>query len=144
MGLLDLISIIPNAFKTIDNITNAISNEKIAALNATTDQERIAANERVSTLQARRDLMIAESGVSKANILIRSAMAFPVALVIWKLLAWDKVMGSLAGCSAAPRGTCGIFTTDPLDDNQWKIIGVVTAFYFLYEGAIGISRIIKR
>lgn len=144
MGLLDLISIIPNAFKTIDNITNAIANEKIAALNATTDQERIAANERVSTLQARRDLMIAESGVSKANILIRSVMALPVAIVIWKLLTWDKVIGSLVGCSQAPAGTCGIFTTDPLDDNQWKIIGVVTAFYFLYEGAIGVSRIIKR
>lgn len=144
MGLLDLISIIPNAFKTIDNITNAISNEKIAALNATTDQERIRANERVSTLQARRDVLIAEAGVSKANLIIRSVMALPVALVIWKLLAWDKVMGSLVGCSMAAAGTCGMFTTDPLDDNQWRIIGVVTAFYFLYEGGIAVSRIIKR
>jgi hypothetical protein len=128
----------------IEKITTAIVKARADSLNATTEQDRIAAQERVQTLQARRDVLVAEAGVSRANIIVRSLMALPVVIVLWKLLAWDKVVGSLLGCSQAPAGTCGIFTTDPLDDNQWKIIGVVTAFYFLYEGAIGVSRIIKR
>lgn len=144
MGLLDILSIIPNAFRTVDNITNAIKDEKIARLKAGTEEERIASDERVKTLEARRDVLIAESGVSKANIIVRVFFAAPVVAVIIKLLLWDKVIGSLVGCSQAARGTCGIFTTDPLDDNQWKIIMIVMGFYFLYEGAIGVTRIAKR
>lgn len=128
----------------VEKITTAIVKARADSLNATTEQERIDAQERVQTLQARRDVLIAEAGVSRANIIVRAVMAMPVAAVIIKLLFWDKVVGSLVGCSQAPRGTCLIFTTDPLDDNQWKIIGVVTAFYFLYEGALGVSRIVKR
>jgi hypothetical protein len=128
----------------IEKITTAIVKARADSLNATTEQERIEAQERVQTLQTRRDVLIAEAGVSRANMIVRAILAAPVAAVIWKLLVWDKVIGSLAGCSQAARGTCLIFTTDPLDDNQWKLIGVVTAFYFLYEGAIGVSRIVKR
>ncbi|MEH2525879.1 MULTISPECIES: hypothetical protein [unclassified Bradyrhizobium] len=128
-------SLITGAFGTINNLTAAISNEKINARNAQTQEEKIAAEERIRTLEARRDLMIKEAGVSRANIFVRSALAVPVVIVFWKLLVWDKVVGSLAGCSAAPPGTCGIFTTDPLDDNQWKFIAAVTGFYFLYEAA---------
>jgi len=133
VSLLDLISIIPNAFKTIDNITNAIANEKIAALNATTDQERIAANERIATLQARRDVLIAESSVSRANIWVRTVFAVPVIFVLWKLFIWDKALGDY---------THG--HTDTLSPELWHVIMIVIGFYFLYEGAIGVSRIIKR
>lgn len=133
MGWFDLIGIIPNAFKTVDNITNAIANERIAALNATTDQERIAANERVATLQARRDVMIAEAGVSRANIWVRTFFAVPVIFVLWKLFIWDKALGDYT------RGH-----TDPLSPELWQVIMIVIGFYFLYEGAIGVSRIVKR
>jgi hypothetical protein len=137
-------SLISGAFGTINNITAAISNEKINARNAQTAEEKIASEERVKTLEARRDLMIAEAGVSKANILVRTAFAGAVILVIWKLIVWDKVIGSFVGCSQAPAGTCKIFTTDPFDDNQWHIIMVVIGFYFLYEGAVSVTRTIKR
>lgn len=140
----DLISIIPNAFHTVDNITNAISNEKINARNATTEDERTHANERVKSLEARRDLMIAEAPTSRTNLIVRAVAASPAIAVIWKLMLWDKVMGSLVGCSQAPFGTCKIFTTDQLDDNQWKIISIVYGFYFLYELGMGVTRIIKR
>lgn len=128
----------------IEKITQAIVKARADSLNATTEQEKIAAQERVQTLQARRDVLVAEAGVSRANIWVRASAAVPVIFVIWKLLVWDKVIGSLVGCSQAPHGTCKIFTTDPLDENQWKIIAVVYGFYFLYEGAIGVTRIIKR
>lgn len=144
MGILDILSIIPSAFKTVDNITNAISNERIAKINAGTDGERIAADERIKALEQRRAVLIAEAGVSRANIIVRSIFAVPIIVVLWKLLVWDKVIGSLVGCSSAARGTCGIFTTDPFDDNQWKIIMIVIGFYFLYEGAVGVTRLAKR
>jgi hypothetical protein len=139
-----MLGLILGALNPIEKITTAIVKARADGLNATTEQEKIAAQERVSTLQARRDVLIAEAGVSKANLIVRAIFAVPIIVVIWKLLVWDKVVGSLVGCSSAPRGTCGIFTTDPFDDNQWKIIMIVIGFYFLYEGAIGVTRIAKR
>ena len=136
-------ALISGLFGTVNGITKAIADEKIAGINATTEQERIHSAERVQTLQSRRDLMIAEAGVSKLNIIVRSAMGLSVAIVLFKLLVWDKVIGSLVGCSQALRGTCGSFTTDPFDDNQWKIIMIVVGFYFLYEGATAVTRMVK-
>ena len=121
----DLISIIPNAFRTVDNITNAIANERLAQIGAQTDRERIQSEEKIKSLEARRSVLIAEASVSRLNIFMRSAMALSVVVVLAKLLVWDKVIGSIVGCSQAKAGTCGIFTTDPLDANQWNIIMVV-------------------
>ncbi len=140
----DLISIIPNAFRTVDNITNAIANERIAVLNAKTEEERIHAEERLKALQSRQSLQEAESKVSNTNIWVRAVAASPVIVIVWKLMVWDKVIGSFVGCSQAPKGTCQIFTTDPLDDNQWKIIGVVYGFYFLYELTLSASKVFRR
>lgn len=136
-------SLISGAFTTIDGITKAISDEKIAGINAKTEEERIASDERVKTLEARRDLMMAEAG-SRINAIVRAIAASPAIAVTWKLMFWDKVMGSFLGCSQAPVGTCKVFTTDPLDDNQWKIIGAVYGFYFLCELGLGAARILKR
>lgn len=141
MGLPGIIS---GLFGTINGVTKALSDAKIATIKAGTEEEKIAAQERVNTLQAKRDVMIAEAGVSKANIFVRSIFAVPVIIVIWKLLVWDKVIGSLVGCSQAPRGTCGIFTTDAYDDNQWRIVMIVIGFYFLYEGATAVTRLAKK
>jgi hypothetical protein len=113
--LLGLPGFISGAFSTINNITAAISNEKINARNAQTEEERIAADERVKSLEARRDLMIVEAGVTKANIIVRSAAAVPIVIVLWKLLVWDWREYSRS---------------------QWKIVMLVLGFYFLYEGAI--------
>jgi len=136
-------SILGQLFGTVNGITKAIADEKIAGINATTEQERIHSAERVQTLQAKRDLMIAEAGTSRLNIIVRSVIALGPATILTKLFIWDKVIGSLVGCSQAPRGTCGIFTTDPLDVNQWQIVMIVVGFYFLYEGATAVTRMAK-
>jgi hypothetical protein len=140
-----LLGLIPGAFNTINGITTAISNERIRKIDATTDQERIAADERIKSLQAKRDVLIAESGSSKVNAFLRAALAAPVVVVLSKLYIWDKVVGSASGC-AGPMGSaleCATFRTDPLDTNQWAIITAVVGFYFLYEGAVNVTRIIK-
>lgn len=142
--LAGLPGLLKGMFGTIDNITNAISNEKIAGINATTDQERIASQERVSTLQMRRDVMIAEAG-NKTNSRIRAGLALGPLVLLLKIFVWDKVIGSFAGCAGAGGNAvkCATFNTDPLDPNLWQVVSIVLGFYFLSEGAIGVTRVIK-
>lgn len=141
---MEWISLLLGFADPIEKITAAIVKARADGLNATTEQEKIASQERVSALQARRDVMIAEAPVSRINIILRAGLALAVVIIVWKLLVWDKTIGSLLGCSQAPAGTCKIFTTDPLDANQWWIVTVVIGFYFLYEGALGVTNRIKR
>lgn len=140
-----LLGLIPGAFSTINGITSAISNERIRKIDATTDQERIAADERIKSLQAKRDVLIAESGSSRVNAFLRAALAAPVVVVLGKFYIWDKVVGSFSGCAGSMGSAleCATFRTDPLDTNQWAIITAVVGFYFLYEGAVNVTRIIK-
>jgi hypothetical protein len=117
----------------VSTISKAVADARIAAINAKTQEERIAAEERVKTLEARRDVLIAEAGVSKANMLMRTLIAAPVAILFWKIFVYDKALG---------QWTQG--TTDALSAELWQVVMVVTGFYFLYEGAVGITRLIKR
>ena len=142
--LMGVPSLISGAFGTINRITSALSDAKIAAINATTAEEKIHADERVAMLTARRDVLISEANSgSHLNLIIRSLFAMGPLSVILKLYVWDKVIGSLAGCSGAAPGSCKIFLTDPLDENGWKVISVVLGFYFVSEISLGLTRIIK-
>jgi len=51
-----------------------------------------------------------------------------------KFFAWDKTVGSLAGCAGEVGRTlagCETFRTDALDANQWWVVIAVVGFYFL-------------
>jgi len=81
-----LLGLIPGAFSTINGITNAIANERIRKIDAETDQQRIQADERIKSLEAKRSVLVAEAGVSKINAVMRATMGASVAIVIAKLL----------------------------------------------------------
>src|SRR6266436_2035256 len=100
-----LLGLIPGAFNTINGITNAIANERLKLIEAKTDQQKIASQERIDSLQAKRDVMIAESGSSKINAIMRATIGASVAIIIAKLLVWDKVIGSLVGYEGAVNVT---------------------------------------
>lgn len=127
-GLLGLIGIVPNVLNTVNGITNAIANEKIAALNARTDQERVAAEERVQSLQAQRDVLIEDAKHSKADLYMRMILAAGPAVVLNKVLIWDKALGSWTGGH-----------TDPLGSDLWLVVMVVVGFYF----AASITKMLK-
>lgn len=127
-----LLGLIPSAFSTINSITSAISNAKIAAINATTDQERIAAEAEVETLQARRDVLIADAAQSHVDIYIRSLIAIGPAVYLTKIFIWDKVLNAWTNGS-----------TDLLDPHLWNVVMVVLGFYFLATASISISKILK-
>lgn len=115
-----LLNLLPSALSTINGITGAIANAKIAAINAKTAEEQIQANENVLTLQAQRDLMIADGQKSNLDIYIRTAIAGPVAFILGKIWIYDKCLG---------WGRTDILPSDPL----WNVIMVVIGFYFLHS-----------
>lgn len=117
-----ILGLIPGLLTTVNGITNAIANEKIAALNATTTQEQIAAQERVNTLQAQRDVLIADASRSSLDIYIRSIIAIGPACYTVKYYLWDKVLQSLTGGS-----------TDPINTDMKDVLIAVVAFYFMHS-----------
>lgn len=114
-----LLGLIPGLFTTVNGITNAIANERIAGLNATTDQERIASQERVNTLQARKEVLLANSGNPFTKFIMFGFGVGPL-ILLTKIYVWDKAFG---------QWTSG--HTDRLDDNLWWIIIAQIGFYFL-------------
>lgn len=128
--LTQLPSLLSGLFGTVNSITSAISNEKIAALTATTQQDQIAANERVAQLQQQRDVLIADSAHGSWDVWVRSLIAIGPALYIFKIFVIDKVFGFLFHTS-----------TDALDPNLWSVVMTVLGFYFLSSTSTKIASI---
>lgn len=133
MGFLSaILGLIPGLFTTVNGITNAITNEKINLANAQVESDKVAIGEKIASLQAKRDVLIAESGASKLNAIIRASIGGSVAFLLAKIFVYDKALGDW---------TAG--HTDPLDPNLWTVIMATLGFYFVYEGAVNATRIIK-
>lgn len=96
---------------------------------AKTDQAAIAAEQRIKTLEARRDVMIAE-GHLPINAAFRAFIALGPAIYLFKIFVIDKVI-------------CSTCATDPLSPELWEVVRWVIGFYFLVEGTAMTARIIK-
>lgn len=105
-------------------IIGKLSDNKAAMALASTEKERQEILAAIEELNARKQVLIAEAG-SRINTIIRGAFAFIAFSYIWKLIFWDKVVGSFWG------QTIDIFTTDPLDPYLWSIVMTIICFYFL-------------
>lgn len=97
-------------------IFKAISEAQKQKLDAKTEHERIAADERIEYLQARKDVIL-QSQKNKLGEWIRAAFAIPYVIYLWKLLIWDKV--------------AGWGTTDGLSPTLHYILMIVLAGYFV-------------
>jgi hypothetical protein len=106
-------------FSTLQTISNNLSNEKIALINAKTDQERIASAEKIGALQAQQAVLVSDSQRSSIDLWVRSLLAIGPTVYLLKIYIYDKVLA---------RGT-----TDPLDDNLWWVTMVVVGFYFVHS-----------
>lgn len=102
----------------ISRIAGKIADVKVAQANATTDQERIKAEERGKALNARMTVMVAESG-SRINSFIRAGFALPFVIYNAKLVLWDKVLA--------------MGRTDGLSPELFQIELACIGFYFLYD-----------
>lgn len=102
----------------LSRITGKIADAYAEKQKAQTDQEKIAADERVKTLEARRAVLVAESG-TKLNGFIRAGFALPFVIYNAKLVIWDKVLG--------------LGVTDPLSAELFQVELACIGFYFLYD-----------
>jgi len=128
--MLNLLTLLlPGLFDTIGTVTKALANEKIALIKAQTDQEKAEIQERINTLQAKRDTMLAESQHSSLDMWVRAGIAVGPAAYITKIFLIDKVLK--------------LGSTDPVTPDQWQIVMAVVGFYFLYSGAVSVARIFK-
>ena len=106
----------------IANITKAIADEKIALLNAQTDQQRIQSQERIATLQAQRDVLVNDTPLAKFfDACVRMGFALPFLIYNGKLVLYDKVLMG------------GHTSTDTLSSNLLEIEMIVVGFYFLHS-----------
>lgn len=113
----------------IGTIAGQIAEAWKAREQAKTDAEKVAADERIKTLEMRRDVLVAESG-SRINAFLRLLFVVPVALYVGKLFVWDKVLG--------------LGVTDPLSPMMEGIMWTVIGFLFLDNTAGKVTRIWRR
>lgn len=139
-GLGTLLGLVDPVSKVINKILD-LQQKKV---DAATEQEKNQIQEQIDALKLRRDVLIAESN-DKTNRWMRAfGLAMPVAVLMWKIFVWDKVIGSLVGCSGDTSSaravarlgeeyvrSCMKYTTDALDPNLWFFVTAVTGFYFL-------------
>src|SRR6185295_8921400 len=115
-----IFGLIPGLFTTVNGITSAITNERIKLAQSQNASDKIAAEEKIASLQAKRDVLVAEAGHSRINACIRASIGGSVAFLLAKLYVWDKALGDWTGGH-----------TDPLDPNLWNVIMATIGFYFV-------------
>ncbi len=126
-----MLSFLFGLINPLTGIVEKIFAARMAAAQAMTDQEKIAAEERVATLQARRDVLVAEGG-SRLNAFIRGMIMLPYIVYLWKLIVWDKIIMG------------GTTRTDDLSDNLWWIMITGVGFYFIQETAVRTAKALRR
>lgn len=75
----------------LTTITEQLADAYQAKLNAETNQERLEAMQAIAQLEARQNVLLAESKQWYTSW-IRPTLAFPVVVFVWKILIWDTVL----------------------------------------------------
>lgn len=114
----------------IGSIANKLAAAHETKAKAATDQERLRAEERIKTLELRRDAQVALGRWAWIPALVRFLFALPFVIYNAKLVVWDKVLS--------------LGATDPLSPELVDLQLAVIGFYFLSEAGLGVARIAKR
>jgi len=113
-----LLGLIPGLLSTVNGITNAITNEKINLAQSQTESDRIASQKRLLSLQAKRDVLIAESGSSKINAFIRASIGGSV-----RFCFWARSLSGIKHLGITPEDILIVF-----DPNLWNVIMATIVF----------------
>lgn len=100
----------------LKSITKELIDWQVKKQDAKTEQERIAADERIKALEARRDVIL-QAQKDPYERWIRILWAIPMLLYTWKLVVWDKILEWGA--------------TDNLSPELWNIFMIILAGYFV-------------
>lgn len=100
--LLDLIS---------GPVAGSLADAYKARQEAETDQDRVAAEERVKTLEAQSRVH------GRLESVMRALIAAPFIVYLWKIVIWDKILK--------------LGVTDPLSTHLWNVFYIILGFYFV-------------
>lgn len=118
-----LLSLVSGPLSSISNDLREAYQSKLTAAN---DKERIAADERIAVLEARKTSILAAQS-DPVERWVRIGFAFPMVLYVNKCVFWDKILGW--------------GTTDDLSVNLWTVFWIILGGYFV-NTAVG--RITKK
>lgn len=113
----------------LSKISNDLKEAYQAKLAAKNDSERIAADERINILEARKSIILAAQS-DPVERWVRVGFAFPVVIYNAKLFLWDKVLG------------WGV--TDGLSAELTQLSWIVISGYFIDSTIRGTAKILKR
>ena len=120
----------------LGTIANKIADAYAAKQAALTDEARIEADAQIKTLEAQRDVLVAESASGGLASWIRPLFALPFVIYVWKLIVYDKIM-----CPFFYGEECA---TDPLSQQLGEVMMIVLTAYFIGRSAEKVTRIIRR
>lgn len=100
----------------LSDISNDLKEAYQSKLAATNDKERIAADERINNLEARKAIILAAQS-DPFERWVRILFALPFTIYIWKLVVYDKVLEWGA--------------TDNLSADLWVVFYIILGGYFV-------------
>jgi hypothetical protein len=121
-----LLSLVSGPLTSISHDLTAAYQAKLAATN---DAERIAADERISILEARKSSILAAQS-DPIERWVRVGFALPFVIYINKLVLWDKVLHWGA--------------TDGLSSDLNQLMWIVIGGYFVDTTVRGTARILRK
>lgn len=106
-------SFLTGPLTTVSNDLKEAYQSKLAAEN---DKERLAAEERIALLEARKSVILAAQDDPWERF-VRIFYAIPMIAFVWKVVLWDKLLG--------------LGVTDDFSDNFWNVFYIILGGYFL-------------
>ena len=113
----------------LKSISNDLKQAYQAKLNAANDAERLAVDERINILEARKSIILA-SQEHPIGRWVRALFAVPCIVYTWKLIIYDKVFA--------------LGATDTLSPELWQLFWIIVGGFFIDSTIKGTARIIKR
>jgi hypothetical protein len=102
-----------------------------AAIKADLAKRELALQQRESEVNASE--VIAEQGHWFTRS-VRPAWSWAFIVYTWKVVVWDKVIGSFMGYSCDKSGVCNSFNTDPLGSVVGPLMITIAGAYFTFRG----------
>ena len=121
------LSILSLVFGALPAIAGQIAAARVAKQNAVTEQERIAADERIKSLEAQRDVL-AKEATTPWNSLARFFLVAPFGFYLWWIIVNDKIVCKWYTPGEFVATQC---STDPLSPWLTSICGAMVGFYFV-------------
>jgi len=122
--MLGLLAGLTGLLGPVSNIVASLNQYKIAQVNATAEVDKQAIQKQIDALHDKATVLTAEIGnrfAAMVTATVQAMIAIPVAAFVWKVLLWDKVVGSWPDFSTDLRNT----------DQLWYVILAIIGFYFV-------------